>query len=109
MSKVFVQSSLRIVPKEEIPKSTASLAEFKAPSIEQVYVQDPKTGISKPVITDTPDLTSEERAILEQKIKMVWRLRDETGAGLMDCKKALNSCDWDITKAIEYMKGEHKI
>ncbi|MCB9568009.1 MAG: translation elongation factor Ts [Myxococcales bacterium] len=31
-------------------------------------------------------------------------LRERTGAGLMDCKKALAECDADIDKAIEYLR-----
>ena len=32
---------------------------------------------------------------------MVKELREKTGAGMMDCKKALSSVDGDIEKAIE--------
>ncbi len=35
---------------------------------------------------------------------LVKELRDRTGAGLMDCKKALAETDGDIDKAIEYLK-----
>ena len=36
--------------------------------------------------------------------KMVKELRDGTGAGMMDCKKALSECDGDIDKAVEYLR-----
>jgi elongation factor Ts len=36
--------------------------------------------------------------------KVVKELRDKTGAGIMDCKKALKECEGDIDKAIEYLK-----
>ena len=36
--------------------------------------------------------------------KLVKELRDKTGAGMMDCKKALNETDGDIEKAIEYLR-----
>lgn len=36
--------------------------------------------------------------------KDVKRLRDETGAGMMDCKKALKESEGDIEKAIEYLR-----
>lgn len=43
-------------------------------------------------------------------IKTISALRDQTGAGIGDCKKALEEADGDITKAIEILrkKGEIK-
>lgn len=35
---------------------------------------------------------------------MVKDLRDRTGAGMMDCKKALNECEGEIEKAIEHLR-----
>ncbi len=35
---------------------------------------------------------------------MVKELREKTGAGIMDCKKALKECDGDLEKASEYLK-----
>ena len=42
--------------------------------------------------------------------KMVIELREMTGAGMMDCKKALNETDGDMDAAIEYLRknGEAK-
>ncbi len=31
-------------------------------------------------------------------------LRDKTGAGMMDCKKALKECDGDVEKATKYLR-----
>ncbi|MFA1820646.1 translation elongation factor Ts [Virgibacillus oceani] len=36
--------------------------------------------------------------------KMVKELREKTGAGMMDCKKALQDTDGDIDKAIDYLR-----
>ncbi len=36
--------------------------------------------------------------------KMVKELRDKTGAGMMDCKKALAECDGDAEKAIKHLR-----
>jgi len=36
--------------------------------------------------------------------KLVAELRAKTGAGMMDCKKALVECDGDMTKAVEYLQ-----
>ena len=43
---------------------------------------------------------------------MVKELREMTGAGMMDCKKALGETDGDIDKAVDYLsvlvyKGQH--
>lgn len=35
---------------------------------------------------------------------MVKDLREKTGAGMMDCKKALNETDGDMEKAVEYLR-----
>ena len=36
--------------------------------------------------------------------KEVYKLRDLTGAGVMDCKKALVESDGDVDKAIEILR-----
>ncbi len=35
---------------------------------------------------------------------MVKELREQTGAGMMDCKKALNETDGDMAKAVEFLR-----
>ena len=35
---------------------------------------------------------------------MVKELREMTGAGMMDCKKALAATDGDMDKAVEYLR-----
>lgn len=35
---------------------------------------------------------------------MVKELRDKTGSGMMDCKEALQECDGDIDKALDYLR-----
>ena len=47
---------------------------------------------------------------MEVTAKMVKELREMTGAGMMDCKKALNETDGDMDAAIEYLRknGEAK-
>ena len=41
---------------------------------------------------------------MEITAKMVSELRRLTGAGMMDCKKALQECDGDMEKAAEYLR-----
>ena len=36
--------------------------------------------------------------------KLVKDLRDKTGAGMMDCKKALNETDGNLDKAVEWLR-----
>lgn len=36
--------------------------------------------------------------------KLVKELRDKTGAGMMDCKKALTACDGDLDKAADWLR-----
>ncbi|NES07518.1 MAG: elongation factor Ts, partial [Okeania sp. SIO2F4] len=40
----------------------------------------------------------------EISAKLVKELREQTGAGMMDCKKALKENDGDITKATEWLR-----
>lgn len=34
----------------------------------------------------------------------VKELREKTGAGMMDCKKALTECEGDIAKAVDWLR-----
>ena len=36
--------------------------------------------------------------------KMVKELREKTGAGMMDCKKALTETNGDMEKAVEFLR-----
>ena len=36
--------------------------------------------------------------------KDVAALRERTGAGMMDCKKALMACEGDVEKAIDFLR-----
>jgi elongation factor Ts len=41
---------------------------------------------------------------LEITALLVKELREKTGVGMMDCKKALKECDADIEKSIDYLR-----
>jgi elongation factor Ts len=41
---------------------------------------------------------------LEINASLVKELRDKTGVGIMDCKKALKECEGDVDKAIDYLR-----
>lgn len=40
-------------------------------------------------------------AITASQVK---ELREKTGAGMMDCKKALTECDGDMAKAVDWLR-----
>merc|ERR1712147_380668 len=46
----------------------------------------------------------EEKPMVAISAKLVKELRDQSGAGMMDCKKALAECGGDIEKADEYLR-----
>jgi elongation factor Ts len=56
-----------------------------------------------PIIFDRYLLPS-SLPMAEISAKLVKDLRDKTGAGMMDCKKALQESAGDITKAIEWLR-----
>ena len=41
---------------------------------------------------------------MEVTASMVKELRETTGAGMMDCKKALTATDGDMDKAVEFLR-----
>ena len=41
---------------------------------------------------------------MEISALLIKELREKTGVGIMDCKKALKECDGNIDKAIEYLR-----
>ena len=41
---------------------------------------------------------------MEINAAQVKELREKTGVGIMDCKKALRECDGDIDKAVDYLR-----
>src|SRR5471030_934672 len=45
-----------------------------------------------------------ERSMAEITASLVKELREKTGAGMMDCKKALGEVQGDIEKAIDWMR-----
>jgi elongation factor Ts len=48
--------------------------------------------------------THEENTMAEVTAAMIKELRERTGSGMADCKKALTECDADIEKAIDYLR-----
>ena len=40
--------------------------------------------------------------------KLVKELREKTGAGMMDCKKALEACDGDIEASFDWLREKDR-
>ena len=57
-----------------------------------------------PLFTLSPLFISPHPVMAEISAKLVKELRDQTGAGMMDCKKALNETSGDLTKATEWLR-----
>ena len=55
-----------------------------------------------------PNVLEPTRKAIEMAISasMVKELRDKTGAGMMDCKNALNENDGDIEAAIDWLRAK---
>ena len=57
-----------------------------------------------PLFTLPPAFTSLHPAMAEISAKLVKELRDQTGAGMMDCKRALKESSGDLNKATEWLR-----
>lgn len=42
----------------------------------------------------------------EEQVAIVKELREMTGVGMMDCKKALEQTKWNTEEAINYLKND---
>lgn len=49
------------------------------------------------------------QAVIEKQKELIFKLRELTGCGLIDGRKALCECEWDIDKTIEYLKNKPAI
>ncbi|MCS4537079.1 translation elongation factor Ts [Mycoplasma sp. CSL7475-4] len=47
--------------------------------------------------------------MMASQLELIKQLRDRTGGGMMDVKKALEASEWDIEKAIVWLKSNGKI
>ncbi|XP_020580851.1 uncharacterized protein LOC110024977 [Phalaenopsis equestris] len=66
---------------------------------EALTLETPETSVEK---SGNPDQGSAVKATISPSV--VKQLREETGAGMMDCKKALAATDGDIVKAQEFLR-----
>ncbi|KAL7598438.1 hypothetical protein Lser_V15G25712 [Lactuca serriola] len=62
-------------------------------------VVEPPAAVTEPVVE-----TAKEAPKVTISASLVKQLREETGAGMMDCKKALSETEGDLVKAQEYLR-----
>ncbi|KAL1216288.1 Polyprotein of EF-Ts [Cardamine amara subsp. amara] len=89
-------SSSEVVASEEVEK-------------EEVVAEAPVAEAETPVITEAASEESSSTAAADETVKgispaLVKQLREETGAGMMDCKSALLESEGDMVKAQEYLR-----
>eukprot|EP00854_Cymbomonas_tetramitiformis_P012472 gene12472-14738_t len=96
---------------EEAAPAAEAVVEEAAP--EPVVEEAPAAVVEEPAaVEEAPAAVVEEPAAEAQTeeaapaitAKMVKELRDKSGAGMMDCKKALKECDGDIETASEWLR-----
>uniref|UniRef100_A0A0D9Y018 Elongation factor Ts, mitochondrial n=1 Tax=Leersia perrieri TaxID=77586 RepID=A0A0D9Y018_9ORYZ len=85
---------------EEVPVTASSESEDNEPAAvtEEVAASSEKTAEVAAAVTEASTATATISPAL------VKQLRDETGAGMMDCKKALAESGGDIEKAQEFLR-----
>ena len=81
------------VEKKDFADEVAEQTQKKEPKAEKV--QEPEA--------EAPP-AEEEKPKVAISAKMVKELRESTGAGMMDCKKALSECGGDVAEAEEYLR-----
>lgn len=98
----FRRVKLGIYSKDEIPQETPKPPEIKKSMADFFKRHDVFVFDSIPAAPDKEQLKKLEK--LQQQVMDIKELRNKTGAGMMDCKKALCATDWDMDRAIEYLR-----
>merc|ERR1712176_1116692 len=70
----------------------------------QTKAKEPKPEAKVEEAAPVEEEKQEKKPAVAISAKVVKALRDMSGAGMMDCKKALAECDGDIAKAEEYLR-----
>ncbi|KAF5459010.1 hypothetical protein F2P56_023001 [Juglans regia] len=81
-------------------KSQDFAAEVAAQTAAKV---EPKTEKEQPAVVEAKE-TIQKPPTVTVSAALVKQLRDESGAGMMDCKKALSETGGDLEKAQEYLR-----
>ncbi|CAN8326400.1 unnamed protein product [Cochlearia groenlandica] len=93
---------------DEVSSSEVTSEADEKEVVAEVPVVEAETPVS--VIAETSSEASDTTATAEESSKgaisptLVKQLREETGAGMMDCKNALSDSEGDMVKAQEYLR-----
>eukprot|EP00897_Mesotaenium_endlicherianum_P003255 jgi/Mesen1/2958/ME000176S01999 len=87
---------------EGIAKKSQDFAAEVAAATAVVAPSPPKEEEAAAPAAEAPKADDEPKVVVSPKL--VKELRDSTGAGMMDCKKALASTNNDVTKAAEFLR-----
>ena len=95
---MLTKTKLETVSKDDIPQCIPAQPEFNCHIEKRIHALSDEPYMSKS--------DKDRNKKLEMQVRLVKLLREYTGAGLMECKKALTETDWSFFKASIYLK-EH--
>ncbi|KAL5079730.1 hypothetical protein RYX36_008151 [Vicia faba] len=103
-----VQEEQTLVTAQVESPATEEVQEEQTPvaaQVEEVAIAS-ETNSSLSSSNEQTDVTASDEVLSKATISpaLVKQLRDETGAGMMDCKNALSESEGDITKAQELLR-----
>ncbi|PKA59686.1 Elongation factor Ts, chloroplastic [Apostasia shenzhenica] len=93
----ITQSNLTTIS-GKMDKEPARSFEVENPESDDVKIEGSETP------SDQSGIPHQESAVKAISPSLVKQLREETGAGMMDCKRALSETDGDIEKAHEFLR-----
>ena len=94
-------------PTSEAVVEEAPAVEEEVPVEEEVAEEAAPEPVAEAKVEEAAPVEEEkqeEKPKVAISAKLVKELRDQSGAGMMDCKKALAECGGDIEKADEYLR-----
>lgn len=92
------------------PPRLLKLLRLKKLPSNQIQNLEARVILSGPLFTKMQPIEKSKDLIAEEEMKMaftakdVQTLRQMTGCGMMDCKKALTESNGDMNKAVEYLR-----
>jgi len=95
---MLTKTKLETVSKDDIPQCIPAQPEFNCHIEKRIHTLSDEPYMSKSDKDRNKDI--------EMQVRLVKLLREYTGAGIMECKKALTETDWSFFKASIYLK-EH--
>ncbi|XP_057506239.1 polyprotein of EF-Ts, chloroplastic-like [Actinidia eriantha] len=89
---------------KKIGSMTSSNEQIDIPTVQQSATEE--TQVMEGLKDDIDSVKAKEESTIKATISpaLVKQLREETGAGMMDCKKALSETGGDLVKAQEFLR-----